>query len=115
MQNACARLHLHVRTGKKDVVYYEVKCLPTASALPAPRNGDFGMSRFKGQLLANIHSRSGFAEGQEWLKEPFSMCQEFRHEIPLCLQSADSAARGHIQLADHDKMDRISDITLMGA
>jgi len=80
MQNACARLHLHVRTGKKDVVYYEVKCLPTASALPAPRNGDFGMSRFKGQLLANIHSRSVCAEGQEWLKEPLSLCQEFCDE-----------------------------------
>jgi hypothetical protein len=47
------------------------------------------MSRFKGQLLANIHSLSVFAEGQQWLKEAFSMCQEFRHEIPLRLQRAD--------------------------
>jgi hypothetical protein len=64
-------------------VYYEVKCLPTASALPAATDGDFGMSRFKGRLLANIHSLSVYAEGQERLKERFSMCQEFRDEIPL--------------------------------
>jgi hypothetical protein len=53
MEDAHARPHLHVRTGKKDVVYYEVKCLPTASALPAPTDGDFGMSRPKRELLVN--------------------------------------------------------------
>src|SRR5262249_53959780 len=49
MENARARARTCTfRTGKKDVVYYGVKCLPTASALPAPPNGDFGISRSKG-------------------------------------------------------------------
>jgi hypothetical protein len=94
MENARARDRTCTfAPAKKTSCTIGVNGLPTASALPAPTERSFGMSRFKGQLLANIHSRSVFAEGQQWLKEAFSMCQEFRHEIPLRLQRADSALR----------------------
>src|SRR5262249_54272506 len=75
MENARARARTCTfRTGKKDVVYYGVKCLPTASALPAPTERRFRHIPFKGQLLGNIPSLSVSAEGQEWLKRAHSRC-----------------------------------------
>ena len=52
--------------GKKDVVYYEVKCLPTASALPAPTDGDFGTGvtarASEDELFLPDRSRPGLTE-----------------------------------------------------